>query len=122
MTCEIVNIDGLPITKDSNGMHRSSVAELVAEIERLRGKDAEPAAWRAEDGRLIKHELKMTLTPRSAVEAFTEPLYPSPAGSSALRWAVGQLLDELPARRDWLNPDVERVLRVETGKPEGRKR
>jgi len=36
----------------------------------------EPAAWMAEDGRLIKHELKSTLTPRSSVAAFIIPLYP----------------------------------------------
>lgn len=78
---------------------------------------SEPAAWRAEDGRLISHELKTTLTPRSATQAFTEPLYPSRHGGRMLLWAVGQLLDELPKRRDWLNPDVEKVLRAETGKP-----
>lgn len=37
---------------------------------------------------------------------------PPPAGPPfSVRWAIGQLLDELPQRRDWLNPDVEKILR-----------
>lgn len=115
-TFEIVMIDGLPVTKDTNGgMHHSSVAELVTEIERLRGKNAEPIAWRADDGRLMSHDLKMSLT-RGQTIGFTQPLYMTPSGSNTLRWAISQLLDELPQRRDWLNPDVERILRDHAGK------
>lgn len=29
-----------------------------------------------------------------------------------LRWLIKQLLGELPAKRDWLNPDIEREMRA----------
>lgn len=143
---EILIIDGQALTQNDDGsMHRSSLAELIEALQFARTENqvlrnlvenlepgpisqalaenrykqalAEPLAWRAEDGRLISHELKTTLTPRSATAAFTEPLYPSRHGGYMLRRAVGQLLDALPTPRDWLYPDVEKVLRAETGKP-----
>jgi hypothetical protein len=41
---------------------------------------------------------------------------------SAVRWAVSELLGVLPEKRDWLNPDVERVLRDAVGVSLERKR
>lgn len=29
-----------------------------------------------------------------------------------LVWLIGQMLGELPERRDWLNPDIEREMRA----------
>lgn len=33
------------------------------------------------------------------------------AATPMLKWALRELLGALPERRDWLNPDAERVLR-----------
>lgn len=35
----------------------------------------------------------------------------------ALRWALGELLGALPDRRDWLNPEAEKVLRAFLDEP-----
>lgn len=39
---------------------------------------------------------------------------PAPTNSvqNMLHWALGELLGALPERRDWLNPDAEKVLRA----------
>jgi len=37
---------------------------------------------------------------------------PASAVQNLLHWALGELLGALPERRDWLNPDAEKVLRA----------
>lgn len=57
---------------------------------------------------------------RKEVGPIVERINPSvlrPGEWDSLRWAIGQLLSELPARRDWLNPNVEQILRDHIGKP-----
>jgi len=34
------------------------------------------------------------------------------AENRRLKWLIGQVLGELPTKRDWLNPDVEREMRA----------
>jgi hypothetical protein len=41
----------------------------------------------------------------------THPIAPAGAGEGLTRWAVRELLEALPQKRDWFNPDAERVLR-----------
>jgi hypothetical protein len=45
---------------------------------------------------------------------------PADYAGAVVRWAIGELLAALPDNIDWLNPDVERVLRAAVGVPIGR--
>lgn len=45
------------------------------------------------------------------------PVGAAPVPPSLLQWALRELLGALPERRDWLNPDAEKVLRVAVDNP-----
>lgn len=67
-------VDRIAITM-TTGNARKICEELL--LRRRLEEIIEPAAWMADDGRLIGAELKAALTPLSTAAAFTVPLYPT---------------------------------------------
>jgi hypothetical protein len=41
------------------------------------------------------------------------------AAAADMRWAMGRLIAELPAKRDWLDPDLERFAKLAIAKADG---
>jgi hypothetical protein len=48
----------------------------------------------------------------AAVRGLLEVTQPEPVPPTLLQWALRELLGALPERRDWFNPDAEKVLRA----------
>lgn len=74
------------------------------------------------DGEVSQTEIYAPGLPDGAHDLFPVPLerasQPPPAIPFPVRWAMNQLLQDLPKNRDWLNPDVEKIFREHEWKAE----
>jgi hypothetical protein len=64
--------------------------------------------------RMDNHELQDECLQCASMIRDMKPAAPAPRNTvqNLLNGALGELLDALPERRDWLNPDVEKLLRA----------
>lgn len=62
---------------------------------------------------VVKHESGQVAVIHASLVRFVDPFPPDPEDeeNSTMRWALRNIMSSLPQHRDWLDPEVERVVK-----------